>query len=248
MQSTRLVLGIASALSLASCFFDFNRGVELEPGDTAGALFNAPNDERAPADFARIDVGSSHILRAGSDGRFVAKGLGEGAWSLRFDDDENGDGLLEWSAQRTVAITVRRHAEGVFGDGEPKATWVQLGDVDLLGVVELSGRVTREDTAEPVPGAKVYVVRGVDLPAFTDEGGTVRDLEVLGGVEATTTSDEEGRYRFPAIAVGDFSLLAFYASEDGSERLSAPPVDGSSTWRRKRARCKSSYRPRSTSA
>src|SRR5687767_5175835 len=89
----------------ASCIYEFNRTVDVKPGDISGVAVRADlgND---PAPFAQVAVqGGSLVRRTRENGAFLIRGLAEGAWVLRFSDDDDGDNENErtsFSASRIV--------------------------------------------------------------------------------------------------------------------------------------------------
>lgn len=222
LQRTLRLLSAALLLPAAACFFDFERGLELEPGDVAGRALRG-EDEGAP--FAKVTVdGLAGPRRAGQDGAFVVSGLTAGGWLVRLADDDNGDGWPERAATRSFAIEVISHSEGLFGQSEPRETFVSLGDVALAGVVEARGRVVLDADDAPVVGAKVYAYRTASLPGAETADGAVTPLEVDLGPEAVTTSDTDGRFRFPALPAGALSFVSFHSNAAGTAFASVPEV------------------------
>jgi hypothetical protein len=220
MYRTLGLLAFALTLVASACSFDFDRFVELQPGDIAGRLVRENGD---PAAYAQVRVeGTSRLYTTGSDGRFLIRGLPAGGYTLRFSEDENGDGLIERATLRTAALNVMAHADGLFGS-ETKLSFVSLGDVSLAGVVEVTGRVDDEGGA-PIAGAEVYVVRDAELPeAFIDTDGTVRTAATAElTVEARTSTKDDGTFSFLAIAAGDFKVLAAKAQDDDTSFVSEP--------------------------
>jgi hypothetical protein len=223
MTNARLTLA-ALVVASSGCLFDFNRGLDLQPGDIAGRVVR---EDGAAAAYARVAIGGTGAVhRTNADGEFVISGLSAGGWSLRITDDSNGDGLIERAAFREVALTVQRHADGLFGDGEPKLTFVSLGDVQLAGVVEVNGTVEVPDyDGDDV--AEVFVLRSVTLPGSDDGAGNVRqDLQVPTGIEARATAGVdpdtgERHFFFPAVAAGDFTLVALL--NDGATAYVSEP-------------------------
>jgi hypothetical protein len=198
------------------CLYDFERGLTLEPGDVSGHLFKQPEGSEVDAAFARVvPEGAGRVLRASSTGDVLVRGLSAGGWMLRFDDDENGDGNPEWASQQPISLSVQHHRTGPFGDTEEKLTFFVFGEKELTGVVEVTGRVTVGESDDGAVGAKVYVIRKATVPsAVVDGDGTVREsLDILLGADAVTTTDSSGAFRFPAVAAGDFQLVAFQERE-----------------------------------
>jgi hypothetical protein len=220
LRSLRVLVAVA-ILAPAGCFFDFNRGLELEPGDLAGRAFRASD---SPAPYAKVlPAGMGGVRRTDSDGRFLVKGLSAGGYTLSISDDENGDGWPERATDRSFAITSQRHSEGLFGQGEAKLTWVDMGDVVLDPIVEVSGRVTIDGAS--AAGALVYVWGTRTVPGATrDDGSEITELTIDTPAEAWTAADDGGAFRFPALAAGELTFAAFYKDPAGDDFASTPVV------------------------
>ena len=163
-------------LLLSGCFFQFDRGRDLEPGDVTGV---ARLVDDTPGALVRVSVeGSARAVLADDDGRFLIRGLSAGTWALRLEHDEDGDGWVEQSALRGVLI---REV-----DGERVA--VDLGELALQGVAPLRARVV-DDAGDPVDDASVAISRVVD-------GITL-------GIEARQSTAQGGRVFFAALAAGE---------------------------------------------
>jgi hypothetical protein len=190
---------VLAALALAGCSFVFERAEGLNPGDIDGRAVI----EGEPAPFARVKVaGASRLVRADREGDFRVAGLPAGTWVLRVDDDKNGDGLPERATVRAVQIRAQA--------GEP--AFLLLGDVELNPVAQLRGRVVRDGAA--VPGARVFVSRNLEPEGAQDPSSL--------GAEAETATDDEGRFRFPALAEGDVLVSVIFAEGQslfGAEEL-----------------------------
>jgi hypothetical protein len=205
-----LLTTLALTVVDSACTFDLERGLELEPGDVAGRVVD---ETGAPAAFARVEVlGAGRLLHASSGGEFHLRGLPEGAWSLRVTVDDDGDGLPERAARRSFAITTTAHADGLFGESEPRRTFVMLGDVTAGPAVEVRGRVEREGV--PWGGATVI--------ASGEEGGVTLPRAFTGG------TDDDGDFRLvlPAAPFGITAFAAREGSELASQTVSIDPNPG----------------------
>jgi hypothetical protein len=220
----RLVVVTALFTGLgAGCQFDFSRGADLQPGDVAG---RAVIDGQA-APFARVHAdGRGALVTADSDGRFVLRDTPVGRWSLRVALDADADGLPERAARRAYAVSLQQHADGLFGDGEPKATWVQLGDIELEPVVSLVGRVV-DELGAPAPGARVFAFPRATLPAASSSGAELSGIDVDGALEANAGADRDGSYGFDALAAGTLRLFATREVDGDVERSEAVEVTAS---------------------
>ena len=182
---------------LASCFFEFDRGREIGPGEISGRTVLPGGEEVAP--FARITpLGTPRVRLSDDAGDFLLDAVGVGTWSLRFTHDQDGDGRPEHAAHRLVAVP-----EGPDG----AAVGVLLGDVALLQVASLSGTATLNGA--PAAGAQVVVY------SSASSGGI--DVELP--IEARTATDSEGRFRIDAIAPGEM-LVAAFTGESASTPVS----------------------------
>lgn len=202
------------ALSGAGCSFDFRRDVGLQPGDVKGRALR----EGQGAPFAKVSPeGSGRLFTATSSGDFVVRGLGPGGWVLRLTDDEDGDGWPERAAYRAFALRAEPMADGLFGESEARLGFVLLGEVSLEGVVKARGTVRLAGSSAPVPGARVYALRGAELPGDGDDA-----LEVELAAEAVTASDDEGRFTFPALAAGRLTFVAIHTDDNGTRYATSP--------------------------
>jgi predicted outer membrane repeat protein len=208
------------AVSAAGCFFDFERGVDLEPGDVAGHALV----ETEPAAYARVlPAGTGSLTRTGANGDFHIRGLAAGGYTLSIAHDENGDGWPERAASRAFAISQQEHADGLFGTGAAELTWVAMGDVTLDAVVEARGIVTRGGIG--VGGARVYVWGRREVPAATvGDGVQVDSLTIDTPAEAWTTTDADGEFRFPALAAGELTFAAFFDGDTANADTASVPV------------------------
>jgi len=184
----------AAAVVVAPGCFLLERAETLEPGSVRGSAIVDDDGARVAVPHPGLGLdGSGLRQRGGRDGAFVVRGLAEGAWLLRADVDDDGNGWAERAALRT--FTLRRVPHGAAG---PRLSAVDLGDVALLPTIEVGGVVVDEGGA-PAPGARVYALRADDDSQLQQE--------------AVVSADADGAFRFPALARGTLHVEA--VSPDG---------------------------------
>ena len=212
MKCARFAAFLVVAASPTACFV-FDRTQDLQPGEIDGRAIFA--DDAVAAKFARVSAeGAGLVRRAGEDGRFRVKGLGEGAFVLRFTSDDDGDGIVERGALRAVSMAPYTK------DGLPTLPSLLLGDVPLSGTGALRGVVVDGDdpASPPLGGAKVYVVREIaHVPAAVPEVPITTRLEL--GAEAATATDAEGRFVLEGLVAGVVKVVAV-----AGQRASRPLV------------------------
>jgi hypothetical protein len=203
--------------------FDFEREVELTPGEVRGVVVRADLDGLA-APFASIVVEGGAIRRAGADGRFSVKGLKAGAWVFRAEDDVDGDGFPERTA--LVSAVVRQGAPQSalpIGDNVPVLSAVLLGPVLVDGTTRVEGRlVVDEGGARVTPEAagligRIVVTREFDLPTAD---AALFDLVTLGS-EATAAPDDTGKFVLSNVGTGTFQVVAFLFEKGPNNALGA---------------------------
>jgi hypothetical protein len=215
----RLFPILAFTLCCGGCLFDFERGLELGPGDVQGRALRGPTEVAPYAQVA--PSGTGRMLRTDAAGEFVVRALSPGGYTIRLSDDANGDGWPERVAERAFAISVQQHSS-FFETAENKATYVLLGDTELGPVVQVSGEVTRNGQAQG--GAKVFVWGRRTLQgALLGDGLEQTELTVDAEAEASAGTDADGRFRFRALAAGELTFVATWLdAETGEEHFSEP--------------------------
>jgi hypothetical protein len=226
--STLLVFALGVPVPFGGCgflfvSFDFEREVELSPGEVRGVVVRADQDG-VVAPFASVIVEGGAIRRAGADGGFTIKGLSAGAWVFRAEDDADGDGFPERTT--LVSAIVRQGTPSSLIPGsaaEPELSSVLLGNVRVDGTSKVTGRLLVESADVRVTPedagliGRVLVTREFDLPtAATD----VFDLVTLGS-ETLAAPDATGKFVMPAVGTGTFQLIAFLFEKGPDNALGA---------------------------
>ncbi len=220
-SSRHAIAALAATAALCSCTYRFQRTQDVQPGDVVGRALHA--DGGGDAGFARITVdGANLVRRANNDGSFVIRGLSEGTWLLRFQEDQNGDGRLDRAGVRAVSLKSFT-APGTTG---AQLSSVLLGNVPLGGVVTVSGSAARDDGAPPSDNARAFVVRGAaDLSPEELAGASPASLAGTDGVaEATSGVGPDGAFVLPDIAPGTFHLVAFDPGDGEHPPAMSAPV------------------------
>jgi hypothetical protein len=222
------VLTLSLAVALSGCgflfvSFDFEREVELSPGEVRGVVVRADQDG-VVAPFASVIVEGGAIRRAGADGRFTIKGLSAGAWVFRAEDDADGDGFPERTT--LVSAIVRQGTPSSLIPGsaaEPELSSVLLGPVRVDGTSKVSGRLLVESAGVRVTPedagliGRVLVTREFDLPTAASDAF---DLVTLGS-ETQAAPDATGKFVIPAVGTGTFQLIAFLFEKGPNNALGA---------------------------
>ena len=205
-----LALTLASGCGYLFVSFDFDREVELAPGEVRGVVVRRDLDD-LPAPFSSVVVEGGAVRRTGSDGRFSVKGLAPGAFVLRAEDDVDGDGFAERTALVSAVVRAGAPVSILPGDDTPVVSSVLLGAVRVDGTARVAGRLfVDEGGTRRTPDAagligRVVVTREFDLPTADDE---VFDLVTLGS-EADAAVDGAGEFSMPSVGTGTFQLIAF---------------------------------------
>ncbi len=206
---------VAAVLPLAAgagCF-TFDRLNDIVAGSINGRTIDAVTTDVVPFTRVRLEASTS-TQHADKDGAFSVAGLPEGGWVLRMGFDEEGDGINEATALRAVLLSPY-----VGGDGATTLGTVLLGDVPLDPTAVLDGRIV-DDAGAPVPGCKVAVWRAIE-DLDPDQAFAPGDVSLPAadlGVEASTGSDDEGKFRLAGVTKGTVLVGAFCS--DG--RVSLP--------------------------
>jgi len=221
------LLAALTPLSTTACgflfvSFDFDREVELAPGEVRGVVVRADRDN-VPAPFASVVVEGGPVRRAGADGRFSIKGLAPGAFVLRAADDVDGDGFPERTAIASAILRAGAPVALIPGDDTPVVSSVLLGPVRADGTATVAGRLlvdengARRTPAEAGLYGRIAFTREFDLPTADAE---VFDLVSLAN-EVVVASDATGKFVAPGIGTGTFQAIAFLFEIDADGAIGA---------------------------
>lgn len=185
------------------CFFELDRQGDFVPGEARGVAVV----ENAPVQFARTHlIGDPTFSVTGADGTFRHISSEAGTYVLRAFQDTDNDSWPERGALVSFSLVEQAHADGVFGQSEPRLSSVDLGNVTLRGTVSIAGVVV-DETGAPARGAKVVVAREIRATTLSAE-----PVVVTAGVEAQVATDAAGAFRLAAVLPGEFFVVAIDSS------------------------------------
>ena len=199
LNSTIAPIFLILNLGAISCAFDFDRS----PAAASEALSGRAviDGQAAPHAFVSV-LGTLRSVRADAEGRFSLSNLPAGDTVLRVHSDDNDDGWPERVSHRRASVQAN--------------AGVDLGDIELEGVVSARGEVTFN--GEPIGGVFVQAI-----PTFLLEGDKVEQSAFR------VTTDATGAFVFPALAGVETELVAM-TERDGnalnSERIRFSPNPG----------------------
>ena len=194
------------ALFAAGCFFEFERGSDLQPGEVVGRVVQ---DGAVAVVGAKVrPQGMAREVVSGEGGAFVLNDVPPGSWLLRSTFDSEGDGVPELAGRQVFSIEVVRHGASLFSAGESRAEAALLGDVLLNPTVNIPGTVelTEEVGGTPAPavGAQVFLETWFDPEQVViDEGGSVQDQTQFTFPSAEpATANDDGVFELLGVEVG----------------------------------------------
>ncbi len=161
-------------IALVGCRFTFDR--EVSPGEIRGLLERQRSGDggREPLGGATVRaLGTPFLVRSGSDGRFIIRGMPSGEHTLVISSDPDGDGAVDEQLRLT-----RVRLDPIVGAADPR----NARDLGPL-LVEATGSVTGKlmKAGVPVVGAAVAVEGQPALFARTDVSGAFRFVNLAPG-------------------------------------------------------------------
>lgn len=223
---------VTGLLTSTGCIFSYDREDDLSPGEVVGVALRAEEAsqtaERSP--YARVST-ESETRRATSDGTFVLGPLPAGGWTLRIEDDEDGDGWPDRATVLHARVTVLDHPTGLFNETESRLTTLDLGPVPLPGTFGLRGTVALHPALESIADVtRVVAVRDL-CPPPEGAASAVEDMvcpaldgpppagRIPLGVEAENAVDETGAFALKSLAAGSVQIVAFAHEVDQTGAL-----------------------------